>query len=165
MRLLLITVVIFAIGLGTGYHFGLDHGFERAVSEFDAHAMERTSMETPHVLVESVDKETTPPSPAEAMVGVWQSVQDSKFTREFQEDGTVIDRYEGDDSATVEGSWYLFMYPTDERVPFTIQPGVQYLRITMPEEVLYFSVTKVDAADLELVYLGVGDTLQFIRLQ
>src|SRR3989344_2307119 len=38
-------------------------------------------------------------------VGKWRSTDDAKFTREFRADGTVTDLYEGDASATSNGTW------------------------------------------------------------
>ena len=160
MRLIII-LFFFVAGLGVGYYFGFDHGFERAIGD-------------PELLAESAQEDNTPIAQQDTddaiqapsgVVGVWQSKDDAQFTREFREDGAVVDRYAGDESATTEGVWRLFMYPTEEQVPFTIQPGVQYLRIAIPEEVLYFSITKVDTNDLDLVYLGLGNTLHFTRIQ
>src|SRR3989344_670586 len=39
------------------------------------------------------------------MSGKWESKEDAKFVREFRADGTVVDTYEGNASATMTGTW------------------------------------------------------------
>src|SRR5437762_14124343 len=43
----------------------------------------------------------------QAMIGTWQNLADPGFTRQFNPDGSSVDRVEGDDSATSVGSWAL----------------------------------------------------------
>ena len=102
---------------------------------------------------------------ARAMVGVWRSMDDPKFTREFKEDGTSIDRYEGDASATKGGIWGTF---TGDMAPAGtstgLSSGVVYIQMTIGSESLYFSVVR--AADtLELIYLDRGGQSNFTRVQ
>ena len=42
---------------------------------------------------------------AEQLSGTWRSQTDASFTREMRADGVIIDRYEGDATAGVNGSW------------------------------------------------------------
>lgn len=41
------------------------------------------------------------------LAGTWKSDSDAKFTREIRADGVIIDRYEGDATAGINGSWTL----------------------------------------------------------
>jgi hypothetical protein len=97
-----------------------------------------------------------------AMIGVWRGASDQMFTREFREDGVVIDRYEGETPITTEGIWGAFtadMAPAGTR---GLAEGVVYVQMTFGEASLYFAVAK--AADtLELVYLDRGSQSNFTR--
>lgn len=157
MRTLIIVFVLAGLAAGAGYYFGLDQGFEKATEE--TKTVTSNTGEQPAGSTEGAKKASDP------IVGLWRSADDTKFTREFQEGGVAIDRYEGRADATTEGVWHRFQDPTDEPAPFTIQPGVKYLKIALTEEVLYFSIAKLTDTELELVYLGVGETLRFTRVK
>lgn len=89
--------------------------------------------------------------------GKWVSVQDAKFTREFKDDGTVMDAYEGS-SPNVEGNWALFTREVPvEGFVGELEDEPIYLAIAQPEsETLYFKITKIDEDTLELIYLNRG---------
>ena len=98
--------------------------------------------------------------------GTWISTQDAKFAREFKEDGTVIDTYEGS-SPDAEGRWTLF---TREMQPEGYEGELEnapiYLAIGIPNsEPLYFKITKIDENALELVYLNRGGALIFTKVK
>ncbi len=99
-----------------------------------------------------------------AMVGMWRSTDDPRFTREFKEDGTVIDRYESVPSATRKGIWGAFTADMAEGGTATgLAGGVVYIQITINDASLYFSVVR--AADtLQLVYLNRGGQSNFTRV-
>lgn len=156
MRTLLLLILVLALGLGAGYYFGTNRQQAPSAEIQDASSVAQHSAP---VGTSSASVTST------SVVGLWQSRDDARFTREFQADGTVIDRVQGNEDATVEGTWRFFDKPIDEKTPFTVQPGVRYLQIVMPEEILYFSVTTLSATDLELVYLGVGETVRFTRVR
>jgi len=104
-----------------------------------------------------------------AMNGTWKSKEDAKFTREFNADGTVTDRYEGDASATMTGT-YLFVdasVETDIPVPAVNLSGTKVIKTTWPDgTILYFAVQSVTATDLALINLsGRGNILSFTRVQ
>lgn len=40
-----------------------------------------------------------------AFVGTWKSNSDAKFTREIRADGVIVDRYEGEPTAGLNGEW------------------------------------------------------------
>ncbi|HEY4516328.1 MAG TPA: hypothetical protein VJG64_00075 [Candidatus Paceibacterota bacterium] len=104
-----------------------------------------------------------------AMNGTWKSKEDAKFTREFFADGTVRDRYEGDASATMTGT-YMFVdtsVETDLPVPAANLSGMKVIKTTWPDgTILYFGVQSVTATDLALINLsGRGNILVFTKVQ
>ena len=102
---------------------------------------------------------------ARAMIGTWQSTTDTKFTREFRDDSTVIDRYTSNPPVTKKGIWGVFTSDMAVAGAATgLSPGVVYVQTTTDGDSLYFRV--VQAADtLELVYLNNGSHLNFTRVQ
>lgn len=98
------------------------------------------------------------------IVGVWRSTEDAKFTREFKNDGMVIDAYEGS-MPNSDARWTIFT----KQIPINgysepLEDGAIYLAIAAPKsDVLYFKIIKVDAHNLELVYLDRGGTLTFTK--
>lgn len=163
MRFLLI-LIIFGLGVGLGYYVGTGGSIEGALKNFNV--PEKVVDAVKRVQPEFTEFNNDAPSANETVgqiPGVWQSIEDPKFTREFRVDGTVFDRYEGKPDATVEGQWHVVM-SSDEKLPFTMKAGVTYLVIEEVEEVLYFSVNKLTADELELVYQS-GEVLKFKRVR
>lgn len=109
-----------------------------------------------------------PEPPSEAVIetsieGQWRSINDPAFTRTFGADGTVTDRYTGDDAATVSGRYEL----DGSRVPAQVAEvadGRPVLAIEFPEERLFFLVATLNADMLELVYVGGNGMLRFERI-
>ena len=100
-------------------------------------------------------------------VGKWQSSDDSKFTREFREDGTVTDTYEGDASATATGSWSQVVDVAVEPVQLPVVGGATILKLILSGEAYYFAISTDTTADkLVLINLGGrGNILSFTRVQ
>ena len=104
------------------------------------------------------------------MVGTWSSTDDAKFTREFKADGTIVDRYEGDDSATVTGTW-MVVDPSKEPVELLGTPaenlgGMTIIKTTWPNGlIMYFGLSSLTEIDLKLIYVGRGNTLSFKKVQ
>lgn len=101
----------------------------------------------------------------ENIEGKWQSVDDEKFLRQFQTDGTVTDSYEGQDDTV--GSWVIFTMNSEVETPFTLEPNTAYLKITTEvgaSEVMYYKLTKVTPEELELIYMDRGGVLRFTRV-
>ncbi|TSC86110.1 MAG: hypothetical protein G01um10148_616 [Parcubacteria group bacterium Gr01-1014_8] len=149
MRIVLLVVVVIAVGAGVGYYFGKLGVFEPSHD---------TKEVNPAIHAKKAE------TPANTIVGVWKSAEDAKFTREFKPDFSVIDRYEGDASATSEANWYTFMSPTDEPTPFPIREGLSYMKIMTPNEVMFFTVDRSSDDELELTYVD-GETLRFKRVR
>lgn len=102
---------------------------------------------------------------ARDIVGRWKSTDDAKFTREFAADSTVVDKYQGDESATMQGMWKIFSRSNGEMAPFPLQDGIVYLKISTPEEVLFFRISRITSDSLEMTYLDSGGTLKFIKVR
>jgi hypothetical protein len=102
-----------------------------------------------------------------ALAGTWQSLDDPKFTREFDASGASADRYEGDESATTLGHWTVFLGNAppagiDKRA---FQPDVVYLRLAQNGDVLLFALTGLTRSDMKMVYLERGNLMSFVRLK
>lgn len=104
--------------------------------------------------------------PSKALIGLWRSNEDAKFTREFMNGGESVDRYEGDETATVRGQWSVFTgsHP-DALYKGELDRGKHYLKIQDQYEVLLFSIDTINDSDLVLTYLDRGNTLRFTRVR
>jgi hypothetical protein len=99
-----------------------------------------------------------------ALVGNWQSNEDSKFSREFKADGTLIDAYEGS-PAPQKGTWSLSTKEApDSAYQGTYEQGPVYLKISVGQDVLFFKITAVTPDALELIYLDHGGALTFKKI-
>lgn len=104
------------------------------------------------------------PAPEDTVTGSWRSTTDPNFTREFSADGKVTDRYEGDESATVTGTWEIILSASLPQIGLPQVEGT-ILRVQFPEEALYFLVNSdTDADTLSLTYLTGNGVLTFERI-
>lgn len=102
----------------------------------------------------------------ENILGSWVSVDDEKFKREFKSDGTVIDSYDGEEATS--SPWMVFTSLSGLDTEFPQSPDIIYLQIitgTLPEDTLYFSLSKLTGDELELIYMNRGGVLRFIRAE
>lgn len=97
-----------------------------------------------------------------AVVGLWRSVDDPKFTREFLANGTVVDAYEGYPEATISGTWFVF---TDATAPDNLffEPKGTYIQIIAGGEPYTFGLAGITENELQLVYMELGGVLSFTR--
>ena len=102
---------------------------------------------------------------AASLDGTWKSKEDARFVRTFKADGTVTDRYEGDDSATVSGTWSFVMDPTKEQAELPVVKDAKVLKLQFPEEVMYFALTQLTETDLSMIYLSGNGSLEFTRVK
>ena len=102
-----------------------------------------------------------------ALAGTWQSTDDTRFTRELDANGTAIDRYEGDASATTKGTWALFSgsAPPPDAKGKTLTPASTYLEIKEGEDVLFFEMDSLSLQRLSMFYIERGNRLAFTRLK
>ncbi len=156
-----IALVFLSAGLAGGYYLWALNGvgeIEHALGKpipLPPHTSSTTDQLTQEILSES--------DISRGIIGKWESVDDPTFTREFSVDTTVTDTYEGTAPEKIEGRWAVFTSPAGEKPPFPIAKGVTYLRISMPEEALYFAVVAVTKNTLVLEYLDTGERLTFRR--
>lgn len=117
----------------------------------------------------TTNQPTTPATASSAdirtnITGRWQSTDDSRFRRTFAANGTVTDTYEGNDDATVNGQWSIVTDTTREPVALPDLKDATLLKVSFPEEALYFVVSKITATELEMMYVGTNSTLRFTRI-
>jgi len=114
-----------------------------------------------------------PPQPqlavaARAIVGTWESTDDTRFSRELRADGSAIDRYDGDPDGSQSGTWQLFPGnappPEFEGRRALIANGL-YLEIRENGDMLLFGITGVSRDALQMINLDRGNTLSFTRLR
>ena len=96
--------------------------------------------------------------------GTWRSKEDARFVRVFTTDGIVTDRYEGDDSATVTGTWNVVEDLATERPELVVNGNVQVIKVQFAEEVLYFAIAALTETDLSMIYLSGNGSLEFERV-
>ena len=102
---------------------------------------------------------------AVSLDGTWKSKEDARFIRTFKADGTVTDRYEGDDSATVSGTWSFVADPSKEQGELPVVKDAKVLKLQFPEEVMYFALTDLTETDLSMIYLSGNGSLEFTRVK
>lgn len=102
-----------------------------------------------------------------ALVGTWQSTDDTKFTRELSADGVAIDRYEGDSSGVTKGTWIVFdgHTPPPDAKGRDLEPKAIYLELKQDGDTLFFALTGLSSQSLQLIYLERGNQLSFTRLK
>ena len=104
---------------------------------------------------------------SESIVGKWQSVDDTKFTREFKAGGVVEDRYEN--KVVSSGLWVAFEKGINApEVPYPLEGDVVYIQMTMSgtqADTLNFKLTKLTPEELELIYMDRGGVLKFKLVQ
>jgi hypothetical protein len=102
-----------------------------------------------------------------ALVGTWQGTDDTKFSREFDQGGAAVERYEGDSSATTAGTWQVFAgsVPPAELRNQKFLPAATYLEIRENGDQLVFALVGLSRSELRMIYLERGNMLAFTRLR
>jgi hypothetical protein len=163
MKRVAFVLIVYVVGLGTGFYlWGSDD--VQSITASLMKTMENNSSTIPTTGREdTVPKKLTASDITAGIIGVWQNVEDQKFTRTFSIDATIEDAYIENETATVEGRWAIFTAPEGEPPPFTIPKGTIYLRISSPEEVQYYKVVLLTDKVLDLEYLDGGGVQKFER--
>ena len=102
------------------------------------------------------------------MVGKWKSTDDAKAMVEIRADGTWIDSYTGEPSATATSHWLLFSgaKPPKEAASETLDAKSTYLEVNDQDGgQLFYALERVDAKSLELLYLDRGNELSYARIK
>ena len=103
------------------------------------------------------------------MSGTWESQTDEKFTREIRTDGILIDRYEGDASAGLNGEWSV-VDPTKEGVLSSIASnltGMTVIKVVWEGgiETTYFSINSLTEDSMTITALsGTGSITTFVKI-
>jgi len=102
----------------------------------------------------------------QALVGTWQSADDTRFTRELDANGRSVDRYEGDTSATARGEWAVFTGKTApaDFAPFKPAPTGVYLELKENDDVMLYAVSAISLSAIDLLFLQGNKTQRFTRL-
>src|SRR3989344_7480444 len=151
--------IIALLIIGGGYWFYTDSQKENA---------KVADTSTPATQTETTQTSQAKMSPeAGRAIGKWKSTEDAKFTREFREDSTVTDMYEGDASATANGTWSQVVDVAVEPVQLPAVGGATLLKLILGGEAYYFAISTDTTADkLVLINLGGrGNILSFTRVQ
>jgi len=108
------------------------------------------------------------PSQEALMAGKWRSTDDAKAMVEIRADGTWIDSYVGEPSATATSHWLLFSgaKPPKAAAGETLDAKSTYLEVNDQDGgQLFYALEKVDAKSLELLYLDRGNELTYARVK
>ena len=108
------------------------------------------------------------PSQQALMVGKWRSTDDARAMVEIRADGTWVDSYTGEPSATATSHWLLFSgaKPPKAAAGETLDAKSTYLEVTDADGgQLFYALEKVDAKSLELLYLDRGNELTYTRVK
>jgi len=98
-----------------------------------------------------------------ALVGFWRNNEDANFTREFEENGIALDRYEGENDQGVL-TWDVFTKEKpDAEFSGEYENGTAYLVMSNGTDNLYFKIIKITPEELELVFMDGGGVLTFSR--
>jgi hypothetical protein len=101
------------------------------------------------------------------MIGTWQNLADPGFTRQFNADGSSVDRVEGDDSATSAGSWNLIngaALPPELAARKLPAEGV-YMTLSEHGDFYLFALTQIDPQSMQMVNVDRNLKLSFARLK
>ena len=95
------------------------------------------------------------------LVGEWQSIDDSFFSRNFNEDQTFRDSYKNE-GVTSSGTWFVFdSSDKPEYFQYPVEDGNKYLVMNDTSLSLNFIIAEVGKDSLSLIYLDNGGVLNF----
>lgn len=104
------------------------------------------------------------------MPGTWRSDRDAKFTREIRTDGTIIDRYEGEPTAGVNGQWSAVADVSAETgitIPAAALAGKTVIKVVWEggAETTYFAIDALAATTMTTTDLsGRGEVNTWTRI-
>lgn len=146
-KVIVILIILFA-GLGLFYFLGDKNQKEN----FD------------NQILNSADKKENQKSfDNKTISGRWMSLDDEKFIREFSEDLTFKDIYEGE--VIVGGVWYVFdSNNTPSEFIYPVESGKNYLVMNDTSASLSFMINELTKDKLVLFYLDSGAVLEFKKI-
>ena len=101
------------------------------------------------------------------MIGTWQNLADPGFTRQFNSDGSSVDRVEGDDTATSAGTWTLIngaALPPQLAARRLPAEGV-YMTLSEHGDSYLFALIQIDPQSMQMVNIDRNLKLSFARLK
>jgi hypothetical protein len=104
----------------------------------------------------------------QALVGTWQNLADTRFTREIDANGSVTDRYEGNHDDAITGEWIVFAGsapPADDAAGRKFAADAVYLELRQNGDTLFFGLMDLTTQSLRMVYLESGNQLSFARIK
>ena len=107
------------------------------------------------------------PSQQALMAGKWRSTDDARAMVEIRADGTWIDSYTGEPSATATSHWLLFSgaKPPKAAAGETLDATSTYLEVSDQDGgQLFYALEKIDTKSLTLLYLDRGNELSYGRV-
>lgn len=93
--------------------------------------------------------------------GIWQSADDAQFVRQFADDYTFADVY--NDQLVDRGTWGAFTKNKPVSTDYPLEADTMYLELTGQTTKQQFKVVAVGTSSLELMLLGSGGSLKFVR--
>jgi hypothetical protein len=102
-----------------------------------------------------------------ALIGTWQSLGDTRFTRELDADGKAADRYDGAPNDVIAGRWSAFLgsAPPKAAQGRKLIADAFYVELDQQGDVLIFAVAALNAQSLQLYNVDRGDMLSFSRFR
>lgn len=96
------------------------------------------------------------------IVGLWQSIEDSKFLRQFDAEGAMLDVY--DNQVIAEYTWKPFTKNNPVVTEYPLESGSVYIQVIGQGETSEIKVVSIATSSLELLYLGQSKISKFIRV-
>lgn len=112
----------------------------------------------------------TQPTAQPDMPGTWRSDKDAKFTREIRADGVIIDHYEGEPTAGVNGQWSAVADVSAEAgltIPAAALAGKTVIKVVWEggAETTYFAIDSLTGSAMTTTDLsGRGEVNTWTRL-
>ncbi len=96
----------------------------------------------------------------ESIQGKWQSNEDPKSAREFKDDGSVVDIYDGKVVST--GTYSAFVKTNAPAgITLPLEDSAVYIQIKDASTSLMFKLAKLTPEELELIYMDRGGMLTY----
>ena len=99
----------------------------------------------------------------ENIIDKWHNSTDTKLFREFKTNNVFIDSRDG--VAIASGSWRVFTGDDAVSVPFELQPGRVYIKMTLAGETMYIKVANLTLTNLQLVFMDRPGMLFYSRAE
>ncbi len=96
--------------------------------------------------------------PSSLLPGAWVSAEDSKYVVTITPDAKYIETYDGTDETTSDITW------VSNCADAPVEDAGPYLVVTGDDIVRCFKLVHVDTNNLQMMYVGRGNTLSYTRI-